>query len=66
MTLRLRIALPALTALLWFVPSVGTQGMGTIGQRVVHPDAALVDPVPTDPGARELASADARVEAAIR
>lgn len=32
-----------LAAVLWVVPSIGTQGMGTIGQRFSHPDAALAD-----------------------
>ena len=45
MTLRLPPALAALglAVVLWIVPSVGTQGMGTIGQRFTHPDNVLID-----------------------
>ncbi len=35
-----------LAAILWVVPSIGTQGMGTVGARFVHPDAVLIDTVP--------------------
>lgn len=31
-----------LAAALWIVPSVGTRGQGTLGDRFVHPDRALV------------------------
>lgn len=57
----------ALTALLWFVPSIGTQGMGAIGQPFAHPDAVLVDTAPADrPAARTLLRrADVRIEAAL-
>lgn len=58
-----------LAATLWVMPSVGTQGMGTIGARVTHPDRSLVDaPRQTDHGARQhvlLERADATVEAAL-
>ncbi len=43
MTLRFPSLLIGMTMLLWFVPSIGTQGMGTTGARVVHADAALFD-----------------------
>ena len=64
---RPRLVLSALTMVMWVVPSVGTQGMGTIGQRFNHPDAALFD---DQPGAREAARtalrrADAVTEAAL-
>ncbi len=45
--------LAGVTVVLWIVPSIGTQGMGTIGARFNHPDAMLIDTVPT-------ARADAR------
>ena len=57
-----------LAAILWIVPSIGTQGMGTIGQRFSHPDAALADGSQdaTSPAARAaLARADAAVEGAL-
>ena len=61
------LALAGLTLLLWVVPSIGSQGMGTIGQRFTHPDAVLFD---TLPGARDAArtvlqQADAAAEAAL-
>lgn len=31
-----------LAAALWIVPSVGTRGQGTLGDRFVHPDRTLV------------------------
>lgn len=44
MTLRtIRMAATAmLAAMLWVVPSVGTQGQGTIGDRFVHADKGIV------------------------
>lgn len=32
-----------LAAVMWIVPSVGTQGMGTIGQGFTHADSAVID-----------------------
>ena len=54
----------ATTAVLWIVPSIGTQGMGTIGARLVHPDAALLDTVPAQRAATRatLMRADRDVE----
>ena len=51
---------------LWVVPSIGTQGMGTIGQRIAHTDAALFDANPTvrTASAAALARADAAAEGA--
>ena len=59
-----------LALVLWVVPSVGTQGMGTIGQRFGHPDSILVDgPTPTGRSrgiTRDtLQAADAAIEAAL-
>ena len=51
-----RRSLPLLAAsaiVLWIVPSIGTQGMGTIGRRIVHTDAALFD---TNPARRAASS----------
>ena len=66
MTTRKLIPLGVVTAVLWVVPSIGTQGMGTIDAHVVHADATLFDAVPTHRiAARELLlRADAEVEAA--
>lgn len=55
---------------LWIVPSVGTQGMGTIGQGFMHPDSFLLDPDAETTTARasvrdRLESADAAAEAAL-
>ncbi len=46
MTPRSLAFLAGATVTLWVVPSIGTQGMGTIGARVAHPDAVLFDTVP--------------------
>ena len=66
MTVQRLLALGGMTAVLWVIPSIGTQGMGTIGRRVVHPDAVLFD---TDAAQRQAARetirrADAVVETA--
>lgn len=60
----------ALTAALWIVPSVGTQGMGTIGQGFTHADSVLIDPDAATPAARDavrarLQEADAATETAL-
>ena len=63
---RSRISFLALTGALWIVPSIGTQGMGTIGQRVTHPDAALIADGTGRLASRDtLAKADALVEDAL-
>ncbi|TRW14158.1 hypothetical protein [Glacieibacterium frigidum] len=55
-----------LAAVLWVVPSIGTQGMGTIGQRFAHADRALVEANADAAALRPtLLSADAQVEAAL-
>lgn len=61
------LLLGAATLVLWFVPSVGTQGMGTIGQRVAHPDAVLFDTLAIDRSAARvmLAQADRIAELAV-
>jgi hypothetical protein len=60
------LAIVALAATLWVVPSIGSQGMGTLGERVWHADRSLID---RDGDAvaitAKLRSVDARVEAAI-
>jgi hypothetical protein len=67
MTTRSFLWLAGATALLWVVPSIGTQGMGTIGARVAHSDAMLFDAVPAQRAAARviLARADDGVEAAL-
>jgi len=67
MTARFPILLIGTTMLLWLVPSIGTQGIGTIGARLAHADAALFD---TDSPHRAeaqglLVSADRAAEIAI-
>ncbi|MGI4876606.1 MAG: hypothetical protein ACRYG4_03895 [Janthinobacterium lividum] len=59
-----------LAGALWVMPSVGTQGMGTMGQRYAHPDRAVFDAVSTDVHLMDQAKsilqhADRSVEAAI-
>jgi hypothetical protein len=61
-----------LSGVLWVIPSLGTQGMGTIGQRFAHADRGLMveDRVlPEDvkySSTREgLLRADAAVESAV-
>ena len=51
----------ALAALFWIVPSIGTQGIGTLGQRASHADRTLVEVGI----ASDLTLADAAVEAAL-
>ncbi|QYE36489.1 MULTISPECIES: hypothetical protein [Sphingosinicellaceae] len=63
-------AIAGLAAVMWIVPSVGTQGMGTIGQRFIHPDTVLVDPVADTDTARQsaritLQAADSATETAL-
>lgn len=64
-------ALPVMTvlglaAVLWVVPSIGTQGMGTIGQRFSHADRALIETSAEGDAVRTtLLGADAEVEAAL-
>jgi len=67
MTGRPLILFAGLTVLLWIVPSIGTQGMGTIGARVVHPDAMLIDTVPAtrSQARRVLIDADSAAETAL-
>lgn len=67
MTGRSFFLLAGTTAVLWIVPSIGTQGMGTIGQRTAHPDAILLDRSPADRTAAPtvLAQADRTVETTL-
>lgn len=64
------ILMLGLAAVLWVMPSVGTQGMGTIGARFTHPDRGLIaDPHAADRAGdgerRILQHADAAVEVAL-
>lgn len=54
-------AVVALAAALWVVPSVGTLGQGTLGDRFIHPDRNLV---PVD-GRATLVRADQEVARAV-
>ena len=63
-------ALPVMTvlglaAVLWVVPSIGTQGMGTIGQRFAHADRALATDRSDTVVRTDLRRADVAVEAAL-
>ena len=57
------IATASLAATLWVVPSVGTQGQGTLGDRFVHADHGLVRDDAA--GRRLLVRADHQVVAAV-
>lgn len=52
---------------LWVVPSFGTRGMGTIGQRFSHPDSDLIAPSAEASSAiaTQLQHADRMVRAAL-
>ena len=70
MTVRLTspLAIAGLAVAFWIVPSVGTQGMGTIGQRFGHPDSVLIEGrgEPAAPAIRAvLQFADAEAESAL-
>jgi hypothetical protein len=61
-----------LSGVLWVIPSLGTQGMGTIGQRFAHADRDLVAEAAVSPDDASSASArtallraDAAVESAV-
>jgi hypothetical protein len=57
-----------MAATLWIVPSVGTRGQGTLGDRFVHPDRALVAasaPASDVAGRALLTRADALVTKAV-
>jgi hypothetical protein len=57
------LAVTALVAAFWAVPSVGTRGQGTLGDRFVHADRSLVG---ESPAAREsLRRADQAVARAV-
>ena len=56
-------AVVALAAILWVVPSIGSQGLGTIGEPFGHADRTLVEGgVAPEQVRASLRSADARVE----
>ncbi len=59
-------AVIALAATLWVVPSIGSQGMGTMGERFAHADRSLIeqDAVPATVHA-VLRDADIQVEATL-
>jgi hypothetical protein len=60
------LAVMALAGTLWVVPSIGSQGMGTIGERFHHSDRGLVrDRVDDSPMRAALLQADSQVEAAL-
>lgn len=58
----------AMAAMLWVVPSVGSLGQGTLGDRFLHPDSTIMtasaEPEPATRAA--LARADAIVTGAVR
>ena len=57
------MAMAVLATALWVVPSVGTRGQGTFGDRFVHADLDLV--VPNAAGHASLQRADAAVARAV-
>jgi hypothetical protein len=61
------LAAIALALGMWFVPSLSTQGAGTVGRQLPHPDRLLVadgDPPIATPDA-QLRGADAVVREAL-
>jgi hypothetical protein len=56
-----------LAAALWIVPSVGTRGQGTLGDRFAHPDRAVMETAEgSDASMRAaLTRADAVVASAV-
>jgi hypothetical protein len=59
-------ATAALAAALWIVPSVGTRGEGTLGDRFVHPDRGVMSAGEPDAATRAmLTRADAVVAGAV-
>lgn len=59
-------ATAVLAAALWIVPSVGTRGQGTLGDRFVHPDRGLMSSSEPDAATRAtLTRADAVVAGAV-
>lgn len=58
----IKVALTAAaTAALWVVPSIGTQGMGTVGQRFSHADDGILEYASDEAERAALQRADARV-----
>jgi hypothetical protein len=59
-------ATAALAAALWIVPSVGTRGQGTLGDRFAHPDRSVMGAAEPDAATRAaLTRADALVAGAV-
>lgn len=59
------ITVLGLAAVLWVVPSIGTQGMGTIGQRFAHADRGLATDRSNAATRLALSRADTAVETAL-
>lgn len=65
-SLTTKISVVAVAAgLLWIVPSIGTQGMGTLGQRFSHPDDGLITGASMAEERAALQRVDERVSAAL-
>lgn len=61
------LAVLTLAATLWVVPSIGSQGMGTIGERYDHADRELFRAAAPAVGAHKILNrADSQVEASLR
>ena len=56
-------AVTGLVAAFWAMPSVGTRGQGTLGDRFVHVDRAIVGESPA--GRQSLRQADIAVARAV-
>ena len=60
------VAVAALAAVLWVVPSIGSQGLGAMGDQFSHVDRPLVDGSARPADLQfSLRRADAAVEAAL-
>ncbi len=60
------VLIGGLAAVLWVVPSIGSHGMGTLGERFAHADRGLVEVGGSpDRVTASLRDADVRVERAL-
>lgn len=58
-------ATAGLAAMLWIVPSVGTRGQGTLGDRFVHADREVMMPAAAGDADKATRAALARADALV-